>query len=209
MATPRSILVQMALVALLILSFMWFWRPVHGSPVVFAAALIILLLLSHRARDDSLRNLGFRFDTTYDAAKILVPIGVAAVVATLIAGTSLGGRGLPPAQAALPNFAKGMVFGLLQQYLLLAFFYRGIAVLLRGPVAIVATAALFALFHLPNTFLMAVTFAAGLVSVAVYRRSPNLWVSGVVHGLVSYSLYCLLPTSITAGLRVGPEYWGQ
>jgi membrane protease YdiL (CAAX protease family) len=69
------------------------------------------------------------------------------------------------------------------------------------------TALLFALLHLPNPFLTPVTFAWGIVSCLVYRRSPNLWANGLAHGLLASMLYYTLPRSVTAALHVGMEYF--
>jgi membrane protease YdiL (CAAX protease family) len=90
---------------------------------------------------------------------------------------------------------------------LLAFFYQHLAQRLPRALALITTAFVFAVLHLPNPFLVAVTFFAGLLSAVVYTRAPNLWVNGVIHGLLSYCLYFSLPYDITGGLRVGPGYW--
>ena len=41
---------------------------------------------------------------------------------------------------------------------------------------------MFALFHLPNPFLTAVTLVAGILAGMLYRVVPNLWAIGAGHG---------------------------
>jgi membrane protease YdiL (CAAX protease family) len=204
----RAIVVQLAAVTLLILSFIWYWRHTfRGSTALFAVLLIALLVYSHRTRRDSWRGLGFRVDTALEAAKILVPAGLLAIGITALVAAGSDGRSLPSAANVFASIAKLIAFGTAQQYVLLGFYYRGIEALVPSPLArVAATAAVFAAFHFPNPFLMAVTFAAALVAAFVYRRAPNLWVTGIVHGVVSFTLYVFLPTTLTHGLRVGPGY---
>jgi membrane protease YdiL (CAAX protease family) len=86
-------------------------------------------------------------------------------------------------------------------------FYRRLIEALGSSRAAAAGAAiLFAVFHLPNGFLMAVTLAAGAFACALYQREPNVPIIGVAHGSISFALYYALPASITGGLRVGPGY---
>jgi membrane protease YdiL (CAAX protease family) len=53
---------------------------------------------------------------------------------------------------------------------------------------------------------MIVTFGAAIIAAAVYQRSPNLWVNGLTHGLISFVVYYSLPNAVIGGLRVGPDY---
>ena len=51
------------------------------------------------------------------------------------------------------------------------------------------------------------TFVAGSVSCALYRRVPNVFVLGIAHTAISMVLYSALPVSMTHDLRVGPGYY--
>lgn len=207
-AAPHVVLLQLVLVTLLVASFMWLGRHAFaGSTAVFAAALIAALFWSHRQRRDSLRALGFRLDTAPRTVLLFIPILAIVIAATLGAGAWMAALRFPPLPSALRTLTKLLLFGIAQQYVLLAFYYRGIASVVRRPAsALLLTAAVFAAFHIPNPFLMVVTFVTAVIAVAVYRLSPNLWINGVAHGLVSFALYYSLPVALTGGLRVGPEY---
>jgi membrane protease YdiL (CAAX protease family) len=66
---------------------------------------------------------------------------------------------------------------------------------------------LFSLAHLPNWFLMSVTLAGGLCCTRLYRRRPNLYVLGLIHGTIGFVLYLVVPDSISHHLRVGPGWY--
>lgn len=205
---PSAVLLQLVLVTVLVAGYIWLGRHAFaGSRFVFAVLLVLLLLWSHRQRGDSMRGIGFRLDTAPRTAMFLVPVAVLSIAITLAVGYAGHSLDFPAPPVTLGTFAKLLLFGLAQQYVLLGFYHRGIATLVPSPAgAILLTALVFAAFHIPNPFLVIVTFLAALVAAAIYRRSPNLWVTGVTHGLISFFLYYSLPFSLTGGLRVGPEY---
>jgi membrane protease YdiL (CAAX protease family) len=204
----REVLIQLAIVTLVIASFIWIGRhSFHGSNAVFAIVLLGALIWSHRKRGDTFRALGFRLDTAPRAALLLVPIAIAVIAVTIAIGIWMKTLRSPSPEVALRMLAKLFVFGIAQQTVLLGFYYRGLARLLRSPwSALLVTALVFAAFHIPNPFLMIVTFVAAIIAAAVYQRSPNLWVNGLTHGLISFVVYYSLPNAVIGGLRVGPDY---
>ena len=105
--------------------------------------------------------------------------------------------------------AAYVVWGVVQQYLLNGFLANRLAEFTGSPrsrlVPLVA-AALFSLAHLPNWFLMAVTFAGGYLSVRVYRRYRSLYVLGIAHALIAFALFLAVPDSISAHFLIGPRY---
>ncbi len=206
---PCAVLIQLALVTLLIASFIWIFRHAfRGSAATFAVLLIAVLIWSHRKRGDSLRDLGFRLDTAARTALLFAPVALVVVSVALAAGASLGSLRFPPFGYSLHQLADLIPIGIAQQYVLLAFYYRGIAGIVhtRGRAALL-TALVFSALHVPNAFLMAVTFFGGMIAAAIYRRSPNLWVNGITHGLIVFALGYTMPLTVTHNLRVGPGYW--
>jgi membrane protease YdiL (CAAX protease family) len=200
----------LALVFILIFSYIWYWQASFpGATALFATVLLGVLVTGQANLRVSVRDAGFRLDTAARAAALLVPVVGLILALSLLAGHLLHSLHFPPAREAWPSLLEAFAFGLAQQYVLLAFFYRRLErVLGRNVLAVVTTALVFAIFHLPNPFLTIVTLLAGLFSVAVYQRAPNLWLNGVAHGLISYHLYYSLPFAITGALRVGPGYHG-
>lgn len=203
----NAAVVELLVAVVLIDSFLWFGRKLFpGALVVFAIALLALTWRSHRRAGEGPRDIGFRGDTAVAAALWLVPVILAAAAMAIAVGHHLGSlHALSGAQAM--SLVRFIASGMLQQYLLLGFFFRrGIETMKAPTIAAILTAAVFAALHAPNVFLTAVTFVAGLVSCAVYRRAPNLYVAGVAHGLLAFVLYAVLPASINGGMHVGIEY---
>jgi membrane protease YdiL (CAAX protease family) len=178
-------------------------------PVILALSFI---LLSHRIRLETARELGWRTDNFFKALKLLaLPMIVAAVVMAAI-GWFMGSLrfAMPEKRVNLLwlPFA-GLAWGLVQQYVLQAFFNRRAQVVWgRGWTSILVVAFIFALIHLPNLWLAVATFAGGVVWAAVYQRAPNLLALGLSHGLMTWVLISTVPQSALQSLRVGFKYFG-
>lgn len=205
-------LVFVAAMTVLLLSYIWGWQGAFRWHFLVVAALYFGLgLWSHARWGESARELGVRLDNWRPALRNALVVAAPIIVVALAAGAAMGGWHfpLPPYRwnRALGAIAWGLFWGTAQQYGLLCFFYRRLLVVLGDEKrATIAAAALFALFHLPNPFLTTVTLLAGILSCRLYRKEPNLFVLGLFHALIAFSLYSALPRSITAGLRVGPGY---
>lgn len=192
-----------------LLSYIWLWQDAFpGSFAVCAAGYFGIGAAGQVARRESLRDVGLRLDnvgaSTRDAARVVLPI-VAGVAAT---GAALGSlRRAGPLEVAA-DLGLGWLWAVAQQYGLLAFFFRRLVdVMGRGTASVVAGGATFALFHLPNPFLVPFTFGAGMLSCWLYRRQPNLLVLGAMHTVISFALSHALPPALTHELRVGPGFW--
>ncbi len=103
----------------------------------------------------------------------------------------------------------GLLWGLLQQYVLQGFVNRRAQILLgRGWLSALLTASVFALLHLPNPWLTAATFAGGLLWAWAYQRAPNLWALALSHALMTWVLVSTVPADALRGLRVGYKFFG-
>lgn len=111
------------------------------------------------------------------------------------------------------------VWGLVQQYALQGFIYRrmrfvfidetALPVEQRQQVnlAILATAAIFALAHAPNMMLMFLTLLGALLWSWVYERAPNLWALALSHAAISIMLMTSLPSWLLPSLSVGYKHF--
>jgi len=197
-----------AMVALL-LSYIWGWQGFFRGGFLLVTALYFAIgYVSHRRRGETARELGLRFDNGWAAtrnAALIVSVGLCVPLAV---GAALGTwhfRGWSSSLAGLP---WGLAWGTAQQYGLLCFLYRRLLEILDSPQgATLGAAAIFAAFHVPNPFLLGVTFVAGLASCTLYRREPNVFVLGIAHAAISFVLYGALPRTVTHGLHVGPGYF--
>ena len=67
-------------------------------------------------------------------------------------------------------------------------------------------AAVFAVAHVPNVFLMVATFAGGLIFTKVFVATRNYVVTGAVHAVLGLALAVTAPAVWTHGMLVGLSY---
>lgn len=178
-------------------------------PVTTAVA---LMLLSHRVRGESAREIGWRLDNFWKAARLLLPpmLAVSTLLAGLgwYAGTLDFGR-WEGGQSILGVPGLSLVWGVLQQYALQGFINRRAQVALgRGALSVLLVGLLFALFHLPNLWLTLATLAGGLLWAYVYQRAPNILAVGLSHSLMTWVMISSVPAGALHNLRVGFKYFG-
>lgn len=178
-------------------------------PVVLAFSFIIL---SHRIRGETARDMGWRLDNFLEALRLLALPMLAGALAMALIGWSLGSL-----RFALPEKRinilwlpfVGVAWGLVQQYVLQAFFNRRAQMVWgRGPLSVIVVAFIFALIHLPNLWLAVATFVGGCIWASVYQRAPNLLALGLSHGVMTWVLITTVPASALQALRVGFKYFG-
>ena len=187
-----------------------FSKALIAVPVIFA---ILLMFVSHRVRRESLRELGFRFDTFLPALYLLaIPVLLVALACLLIAwttGSSIGFLRWHPNRNLALQLAIGFAWALAQQYVLQGFFNRRAMIALgRGWPSVSLVAVIFGLLHLPNPWITLITFIAGGIWVAVYQRAPNLFALAVTHSVMTWFMVSTLPASMLRHLRVGLGYFG-
>jgi membrane protease YdiL (CAAX protease family) len=99
-----------------------------------------------------------------------------------------------------------------QQLLLQDFFLARLMRLIgrRVPAAL-ATAAIFALAHLPNPILTAMTVVWGFVACLLFFRYRNLYTLGMAHAVLGIAIAVTIPGPVTRNMRVGLGYlrYGQ
>jgi membrane protease YdiL (CAAX protease family) len=189
----------------------WIIRP-FGSRDKLVAAIplgiaLIVIILSHYARGETLRSLGWRFDNFWQAIRFLALPTLCMAAVIISAGWAIKGFGSNKWRewqwvAWLPLWA------LVQQYALQGFINRRAQIVFgTGYKSILAVAVVFAMLHLPNPWLTVGTFIGGGVWAATYQRFPNLFALSLCHGLMSWLLVLALPGSVLGGLRVGLRYF--
>lgn len=193
----------------LILTYIWGWqRAFTGSALLLLFGYFGIGYLGHRIRGETLQHIGFRFDNWRPAIRNATIVVAVAASGFVLVGLALNSWRFPSWSAAAATIPVTIIWGTMQQYGLLCVFYRRLRDLFGNPaIAMFGAASLFAVFHLPNSFLMTVTLFAGAVACALYHRVPNVFAIGIAHALISFSLLYSLPLEVTAGLRVGPGYF--
>jgi hypothetical protein len=136
-------------------AYIWSLRYTHRF---FWVAILALVLLSHVVHRERPRMLGFRWDNFRQAASHF-----AAAIGLLALGMLACGilfRTVRPMDwgHAFWSLAIYLPWGVFQQYLLNGYFLNRLDASLSRRAAPVAAAGLFAAAHLPNWFLVPVTF---------------------------------------------------
>ena len=184
-------------------------KAIIAFPVALA---IVVVILSHRLRTESLREIGFRFDNFWRALSLLAAPVVVTAFLCVVVGWKLGTpvnflRWHPNRYLAL-QFAVGFGWALAQQYVLQGFVNRRSMVLVgRGWQSVLIVAAVFGLLHLPNITIAAITFVGGLIWAAVYQRVPNLFALAITHSVMTWFIVSTLPAAALHHLRVGLGYF--
>lgn len=202
--SPSTGLIEIAVAYALIEAAEWTENTTKLVWSLIAAAWVLVCVFRRRP---SLRELGL---TPPSARSVVATIGSAVVLAfVILAGGWLAGTWDPrhPTWPPLQNPDLYAIWALLQQFLLQIFFYVRLESMLRsGRQAVVATALLFAIAHIPNPFLMAATFAGGLFFCEFFRRYRKLWPLAGAHALLGYALAESLSMILMRHMRVGIGY---
>jgi uncharacterized protein len=184
-------------------------RWVLVVPVVLALSFIIL---SHSIRHETARELGWRTDNFLEAVRLLALPMLAGAAVMIVIGWFMGSLrfAMPEKRSALLWLPlAGMAWGLVQQYVLQAFFNRRAQMVWGcGPLSVLVAAFIFALIHLPNLWLALATFVGGCIWAAAYQRAPNLLALGLSHAVMTWVLISTVPQSALQSLRVGFKYFG-
>ena len=184
-------------------------KLVVAVPAVLA---FILIVSSQVLRRESARELGFRFDNFPAALKLLLlPMAIITIISLLI-GYLSGGRPdffrWHAERLIIFQLALGFGWGFLQQYVLQGFFNRRAQIIQgRGALSVLLTALIFSALHLPNPWLMVVTFVGGVVWAFVFQRQPNLFALALSHSVMTWILVSTLPPSVLNHLRIGLKYF--
>lgn len=178
-------------------------------PVVTVVA---FMLLSHRARGETAREVGWRLDNFGRAARLLAVPMLACGALLIVVGLYTSNLDFVRWEGGQSLFgvpALSLLWGPLQQYALQGFINRRAQVVWgRGWRSVLVVAAVFALLHLPNPWLTFATFAGGLLWAYVYQRVPNLLALGLSHALMTWVLISSVPPAALHNLRVGFKYFG-
>jgi uncharacterized protein len=197
-------LVEALTVFMMIEGYIWWVREFYPYAWI---PMLGFVLLSHAVRGESPGSLGFDPHEFRPALVFLLPW-----VVNIAMGLWGGGILLDTVRYAHPfvvlrNLAMYIVWGTFQQYVLNGYFTnRALQFCNEKSKAPLISALLFAAVHLPNWFLVAVTFVGGYFSARVFLRYRSVPALGVAHGTIGYLLLMALPDSVTGHLIVGPRY---
>lgn len=196
-----SVVVSCLIAEWVVLAFVGRSKFVLAVPVALALALMIS---SHRAYGESARDVGFRWDNFVAAVKLLLLPTVAAIVIVVLVS-----RNLSPRDPGRWRFLMVPLWALFQQYALQGYINRRAQIIFgTGWTSAIVVGLLFAVIHLPNPVLFALTLAGGTIWAFIYQRTPNLFALALSHAAVSVTVALLFPPEWINSLRVGFKYFG-
>lgn len=176
------------------------------------ALTFVLVISSQVLRQETLRDLGVRFDNFLRAMKLLalpmISIAIISAVIGWVSGSRFDFFRWHAEKAILLQLALGFAWGFVQQYALQGFINRRAQIVWgRGAISVLVTAVVFAALHFPNPWLMFATFVGGLVWAWVFQRAPNLFALAVSHSVMTWVLVSTLPPAALNHLRIGLKYF--
>ena len=183
-----------------ILVYTWILEP-RGVPVAVPAAIVVAATVMSGVRSG---EWGLSAKALLPASRAAAVFTVAAVLVVLAAGLALGT--LHDRRALLGNLAALVPWGFAQQWVLQTVVLLEVRRRTSPAWSPVVAAALFALVHVPNPFLMLMTFVGALGWCAIFARHPNIVPLAVSHAVATLALLYAFDDSVTGRLRIGQAY---
>ncbi len=188
----------------LIVLVIWSNRP--WQRYLYWAAVLWIVLVTYFSFD-GLRTMGLRVTGFGRSVWVVIAATFAAaigIVAALMMGTLHAPRG--GLGRFVATFWGYCLWAFFQQFLMQDFMLLRLLRLLPVKSAVVVTAGLFALAHLPNPILTPLTLLWGLAACALFLRYRNLYALAAAHAIVGVTLAITVPANAIHNMRVGRGY---
>jgi hypothetical protein len=203
-ASKRRDLLELAFGYGLILLVIWTPRPWQR---LFYCAAAIFIACAAWASFSSAKAMGLRATNFLRSVWI---VGVALLTAAVAIAIAVRLHTLHPFQGPVALLKRYWVYALwafLQQILLQDFFLRRLMRLIPSAgLAVLATATIFAVAHLPSPILTIVTFSLGLAACLHFLHYRNLYPLAISHAVLGITMAITLPSPIIRNMRVGLGY---
>jgi len=140
----------------------------------------------------------------------LATLGAAAVAGAVMVALAAGAgtlHGLFGQRRPLLHVLGYLLWTLEQQFIAQSFFYVRLEALSGSPRrAVLGTAILFSLAHLPSSVLVPVTFLGGWLLSEIFRRYRTIYPLALAQGLIGLAIAVSFPDALQRHMRVGIGY---
>lgn len=200
----RRDLVELVVGYGLILMVLWTPRPwqklLYWAPVVWIAVTTWIAFPGWAA-------MGWRTANLLRSSWV-VGFALCLAIAAALVAQRMGTLHLPDGPwMFFKTYVGYAIWSFVQQFLLLDFFLGRLLRVMSGRVPAVCLAAgIFALAHLPNPVLTALTLVWGLASCLLFLRYRNLYPLGMAHAIFGICIAVTIPGHVTHNMRVGLGY---
>lgn len=200
----REIIVGYALILIIV------WTPNPLQRVLFWTAFAWIMYVTVAARptvDELGVGLSFKLSSLLRSALLVSGAVVLAGVAILLAAKWHTLHELYGSAPAGRHIWGYVIWSFMQQFILQTYFLsRMLRLLPRPTVAVLVTAAMFSLAHLPNPLLTVATFLWGAAACLLFIRYRNFYSLGAVHAVLGLCIAFTVPNAIHHHMRVGLGY---
>jgi membrane protease YdiL (CAAX protease family) len=181
------------------------WTPAGKLDITWMAAAALSIICFMRVGGFSDREMGLTVPPAKGSAWIILSGAVLAALIPLLSmllGTNAGLTHALPLHAA---WRYGL-WSLVQQFILESFLYVRLEAVFGSAWAVVLTATLFAIAHIPSPVLMVLGFFGGLYFCEMFRRYRNIFPLGLVHAIFGLTIAASFSDHVLHHMRVGVGY---
>lgn len=182
------------------------WTPRPWQRLLWPVAAVYLVAVTCLSFD-GLKAMGLR---TVNLLRSLWVVGVALAAAALaiFVASELHTLRLPGSPAQFVHaYAVYAIWAFVQQFLLQSIFLARLLRLLPNTnSAVLLSALIFSVAHLPNPILTPITLILGLAACLVFLHYRNLFSVALAHAILGISIAVTVPGPVDHNMRVGLSY---
>lgn len=192
--------ITFSFIALIIYLIFHHFNKKISSLTLFAVGFLLFVYFDFSIKKISLKSVGLRFDNLNMAFSATISIFILTLVLFLIANIFLSykckGRINLRHKIVQKNFFKSLLlyplWGIVQQFLVLGFFYYYVSSLFGvGWLSFFTTVFFFSTIHFPNIKFMIFTFLGEVLILYFFTLVPNIIILGIYHGIFGTLFYYL------------------
>ncbi len=190
------------------LIMLYIWRLRFTAPRAWVF-ILGFFILSHILRGERTASLGFRWSNFRECMETMAPALLLLALSLMALGVLLQTIRPISVEYGCMCLLAYCPWGIFQQYLLNGYIANRLLAVSSARHVPLMAATLFAGAHLPNWFLMLVTFVTGYYSTKIFMRYRNIYFLGLAHAVIGTVLFVVIPDSISHHLTVGPGFFGR